>query len=213
VTRSQDYDGKITFSSNNENVVKVDANTGVLTVVGAGTATISVKGAETDYRLAPATQTYTVYIEKDEPELAFDGPDSYTITQGEAFTEPTLTNPHKVSTITYASSLPGAIAVDAETGKVTIVKPGTAEITATFAGNSNYKNDHATYRLTVNPQKGDVNADGTVDVEDVVAIVNQILGSPSDNFNISASDINGDGQIDVEDVVATVNIILSGGTK
>ena len=77
----------------------------------------------------------------------------------------------------------------------------------------NYKNDRATYRLTVNPQKGDANADGTVDVEDVVAIVNQILGSPSDAFNISASDINGDGQIDVEDVVGTVNIILSGGSK
>ena len=213
VTRSQDYDGKITFSSSNENVVKVDANTGVLTVVGAGTATISVKGAETDYRLAPATQTYTVYIEKDEPELAFTGADEITITQGESFTEPALINPHSVASISYASSKATVATVNAETGKVTVLKPGTTEITATFAGNGNYKNDRATYRLTVNPQKGDANADGTVDVEDVVAIVNQILGSPSDAFNLSASDINGDGQIDVEDVVGTVNIILSGGSK
>ena len=213
VTRSQDYDGKITFSSSNENVVKVDANTGVLTVVGAGTATISVKGAETDYRLAPATQTYTVYIEKDEPELAFTGADEITITQGESFTEPALINPHSVASISYASSKATVATVNAETGKVTVLKPGTTEITATFAGNGNYKNDRATYRLTVNPQKGDANADGTVDVADVVAIVNQILGSPSDGFNISASDINGDGQIDVEDVVGTVNIILSGGSK
>lgn len=62
VTRSQDYDGKITFSSSDESVVKVDPDTGELTVVGAGTAIISVSGAETDYRLAPATRTYTVII-------------------------------------------------------------------------------------------------------------------------------------------------------
>lgn len=64
VTRSQDYDGKITFSSSNEDVVKVDAETGALTVVGVGTAIISVKGAETDYRLAPAAVYYTVVIDE-----------------------------------------------------------------------------------------------------------------------------------------------------
>ena len=64
VTRSQDYDGKITFSSSNEDVVKVDAETGALTVVGVGTAIISVKGAETDYRLAPAVVYYTVVIDE-----------------------------------------------------------------------------------------------------------------------------------------------------
>lgn len=64
VTRSQDYDGNITFSSSNEDVVKVDADTGVLTVVGVGTAVISIKGAETDYRLAPAVVYYTVVIDE-----------------------------------------------------------------------------------------------------------------------------------------------------
>lgn len=64
VTRSQDYDGIITFSSSNEDVVKVDADTGVLTVVGVGTAVISIKGAETDYRLAPAVVYYTVVIDE-----------------------------------------------------------------------------------------------------------------------------------------------------
>lgn len=64
VTRSQDYDGKITFSSSNESVVKVNAETGELTIVGEGTAIISVSGEETDYRLAPATKTYTVFIDK-----------------------------------------------------------------------------------------------------------------------------------------------------
>ena len=62
VTRSQDYDGRIAFSSSNEQVVKVNAETGELTVVGVGTAIISVSGAETDYRLAPDAKTYTVVI-------------------------------------------------------------------------------------------------------------------------------------------------------
>lgn len=64
VTRSQDYDGKITFSSSDESVVKVHPNTGELTIVGEGTAIISVSGEETDYRLAPVTKTYTVFIDK-----------------------------------------------------------------------------------------------------------------------------------------------------
>ena len=60
--------------------------------------------------------------------------------------------------------------------------------------------------------KGDANGDGTVDVEDVVAIVNKILGSPAANFNETAADVNGDGKIDVDDVVAVVNIILDSGS-
>ena len=64
VTRSQDYDGKLTWRSSNEDVVKVNPETGELTIVGAGTAIISVSGAETDYRLAPATVSYIVTIDE-----------------------------------------------------------------------------------------------------------------------------------------------------
>ncbi len=59
------------------------------------------------------------------------------------------------------------------------------------------------------PLKGDANSDGTVDVADVVAIVNKILELPTDDFNEMAADVNGDGTIDVGDVVSLVNIILT----
>jgi hypothetical protein len=59
---------------------------------------------------------------------------------------------------------------------------------------------------------GDANGDGKVDIEDVVGIVNKILGEPADNFDEANADLNGDGKIDVDDVVATVNIILSQGS-
>ena len=61
---------------------------------------------------------------------------------------------------------------------------------------------------TVTAKKGDANGDGVVDVADVVAVVNYILGKASGNFNVAAANINGDTVIDVADVVGIVNIIL-----
>lgn len=61
IIRSDDYDGKLTFKSSDETVVKVDAD-GKLTGVKPGTATITVTGAETDYRTAPKAITYTVKV-------------------------------------------------------------------------------------------------------------------------------------------------------
>lgn len=57
---------------------------------------------------------------------------------------------------------------------------------------------------------GDANGDGTVNVTDVVAIVNYILGSkPNSNFITNLADVNGDGKINVTDAVAVVNILLA----
>ena len=62
VLRSQDYDGKLTYHSSNEDVVKINAETGVMTLVAQGTATITIIGAETDYRLAPVSIGYTITV-------------------------------------------------------------------------------------------------------------------------------------------------------
>ena len=54
--------------------------------------------------------------------------------------------------------------------------------------------------------KGDVNGDGKVNVTDVTALVNMILGViPKDEVG---ADVNGDGKVNVSDVTALVNIIL-----
>lgn len=55
---------------------------------------------------------------------------------------------------------------------------------------------------------GDVNGDGTVTIQDVVAIVDYTLGKGSSAFNEKAADVTGDGQINVSDVVTVVNILL-----
>lgn len=56
---------------------------------------------------------------------------------------------------------------------------------------------------------GDVNGDGVVNVSDVTALINHILGIP-DTFVEKAADVLGDGRINVSDVTALVNLILSG---
>ena len=80
-----------------------------------------------------------------------------------------------------------------------------------------YDNINITDTLTVEVSEpaalmGDVNGDQKVDVEDVVGIVNYILGTPAAGFIEACADVNGDGKIDVDDVVWTVNIILDANT-
>ncbi|MBQ5465903.1 MAG: dockerin type I repeat-containing protein [Muribaculaceae bacterium] len=54
---------------------------------------------------------------------------------------------------------------------------------------------------------GDVNGDGRINVSDVAALINMILGLEA--MNQSSADVNGDGKVNVSDVSALINIILS----
>lgn len=63
---------------------------------------------------------------------------------------------------------------------------------------------------TLSSMKGDANGDGSVTVNDVMMIVNHILGTTDNGFILTNADINVDGEIDIKDVMAAVNIILSG---
>ena len=54
---------------------------------------------------------------------------------------------------------------------------------------------------------GDVNGDGRINVSDVAALINMILGLEA--MNQSSADVNGDGRVNVSDVSALINIILS----
>ena len=57
-------------------------------------------------------------------------------------------------------------------------------------------------------QKGDVNGDGQVNVADVTALVNIVLGKDTTPHDTATVDVNGDGQVNVADVTALVNLIL-----
>ena len=56
---------------------------------------------------------------------------------------------------------------------------------------------------------GDVNADGSISVADVTALVNIILGRDErGQYDPRVADVNGDGSISVADVTTLVNLIL-----
>ena len=52
---------------------------------------------------------------------------------------------------------------------------------------------------------GDVTGDGTVDISDVNAVINIMLGKAD---KVDAADVNGDGNVDISDVNAVINIML-----
>jgi len=55
---------------------------------------------------------------------------------------------------------------------------------------------------------GDINDDGTMNVLDIVAVVNEILGGGLADCALEAADYNTDGTINVLDIVAMVSLIL-----
>ncbi len=93
--------------------------------------------------------------DKADAELAWN-PETVTLTVGDAFTAPTLSNPHSVSGITYESSNEDVATVSAE-GVIALVDDavGTATITATFVGDATYKPATATCTIQVNPAQED----------------------------------------------------------
>ncbi len=53
---------------------------------------------------------------------------------------------------------------------------------------------------------GDANGDGTVDVLDVISVVNYFVGLEPEPFCFYNADVNADGIINVSDIIAIVNI-------
>ena len=58
--------------------------------------------------------------------------------------------------------------------------------------------------------QGDVNHDGSVDISDIVAVINTIAG---ESTYVSSADVNKDENTDISDIVAIINIIANGGKK
>lgn len=91
-----------------------------------------------------------VYTPKKSVTLSFPQ-ESYSITAGDSFTAPTLTTDPAGLTVTYSSSDETIATVNASTGEVSLEGGiGSTTITATFAGDDEYKSGSAFYTLTVN---------------------------------------------------------------
>ena len=61
---------------------------------------------------------------------------------------------------------------------------------------------------------GDVNLDGTINVQDIIMVVGIIMGNMQpDDFQMYAADVNQDSVVDVLDIVSMTSIILGGRTS
>ena len=141
-------DKTITWSSDNENVATVEANTGVVTGIGVGTAKVTAKFAGDD-EYKQSTASYEIKV-KGAPALSFPK-ESYDEIVGETFEAPKLEGLPKGVTVQYTSSNDKVATVDPSTGDVTIVGVGTTTITATSEAKDIYEVATASYKLMVKP--------------------------------------------------------------
>lgn len=153
--------GAKTYSSTKETVAKINTN-GIVTIIGAGTTEIKVSiAADENYKAAEDTLTLTV----EQAENAI----SYTATSVNWVFKDIKTNELTVKdgaigSVIYASDNDAVAKVDATTGEVTILKPGSANITATFVAGaeSNYKNSTASYAITATKKANALSYGSTV---------------------------------------------------
>lgn len=152
VDNSDIANASVSYSSNNT-CVNVNASTGELTILSAGTATITAQ-YQGDGTHVKAVAKFTVTVSKATTTLTFEQ-SGYIAQTTHEFTSPVATlTPAEAGSVTYSytSSTDGLITLDANTGAVTLntlTGTATATVTATFAGNDKYEPATASYVLTV----------------------------------------------------------------
>lgn len=148
----------VVYSIDNEEVATIDATTGELTILKAGTVAVTAAAAEdytnkegSNYKADPTNTkaSYSLTINTATPTLKFSA-ETAAATMGAEFEAPTLTvTPEGLVPIEYESTNVDAATVDKNTGVVTLVGKGETTIKAVFPGNENYEPALASYTLTV----------------------------------------------------------------
>jgi DNA-binding beta-propeller fold protein YncE len=145
--------GTITYTSSNPAVATIDANTGVVTAVSAGTATVTATQAAKPGANQERTATYALTITAPDPvpTLTFAvGPYTCVVGTPNGCSWTATSSVTNGGVITY-SIIPTTVAtINASTGVVTPVAPGTATVTAIQAAMvGKNASASATYTLTV----------------------------------------------------------------
>lgn len=99
------------------------------------------------------------------------------------------------------------IAVVTDTGLVTAISLGEAEIFISFGGIE----DTVVVNVTDPPEivYGDVNGDGMIDVDDAVKVLKHIVGLLNlDGEQVQAADVNGDGHVNLYDAILILRYLM-----
>ena len=141
--------GVKSYASSNDKVVTVDKN-GVVTIVGAGTATLTVSLAETANYTADQKEV-TITVRKIEHSLVVDKI-SYRVTYGDPAFKITAKAGDTESGIQFASDNK-EVATVSKDGTVTIGNAGTAKITVSMDESQNYLAVSREVTVTVVPKE------------------------------------------------------------
>lgn len=208
-----------TYESSNPAVAKVE--NGVVTLVGAGNATITVTApATTNYEAATGTVTVNVSALPKQT-VTFDQEGDQDAVYGDAVIENKATSAQG-GTVTYISTNPNVATVD-EDGTVTIVGAGETTIQATAAAVEGYAPTTASYKLTVAPKEitatasvADKTFDGTNEATVTNVAFEGVVGDDVDDYTATAAftDPNvGTGKtVTVTITIDDPNYTLSNGT-
>ena len=151
--------GKRSYTSSNPEVATVNADTGMVTLVGGGVTTITCSVQDSiNYYYNPNTTSYILTVHKLDGSISYGKTEIKKVTADAPFTNPlTIAGDGSVS---YKSSNTNVATVDASTGEVTILAVGKAIITATVTDSPiyAYATKKASYTLTVTKQTQDIGA-------------------------------------------------------
>ena len=149
-TLTKATDAAAVYTSSNVEVATVDAATGEVTLVAAGTTTIKAATEATEkYKAGEASYTLVVVDPnaKKPANLAFANA-TVSVDLSEAVPANALTKDTDAAVV-YTSSNVEVATVDAATGEVTLVAAGTTTIKAATEATETYEAGEATYTLTV----------------------------------------------------------------
>lgn len=111
---------------------------------------------------------------------------------------------------TYAQSVPEVgeeVWQGVDQGSVTLHTPGNS---VDYYSNAE---QWCEFNIQSNVRLGDVNGDGSIDIADLNAVINAMLGRPTGTFIFEAADIDQNGVIDIADVNGVINLILGINTS
>jgi hypothetical protein len=141
--------GSVSYASTTLTVCTVNASTGVITIVTAGSCVIrATKAADTNYLVA--TSNVTITIAKASQSAVTTSTTYANTTYGDgSANSATLSGGTGVGAITYTSTDTSVCTVNSTTGAITVVTAGTCAITATKAGDTNFLSASAGATVTI----------------------------------------------------------------
>ena len=190
-------DGTVTYATSKNAVATVAAN-GEVTIVGAGTATITATVTDgTNYAYEVKSASYIVSVAKASitPSVSLEG-----WTYGEDAKTPSVDGNTGNGTVTYTYKVKDA---DDSTYSATVpTNAGDYTVKATIEESDNYNGGEATANFTISQKSASITADaksktyGDADPE-LTATVEDTVGSDTLNYTLNRAEGNNFGEYDI----------------